>query len=67
MKQLLIAVSVIAVLVFSGCSRKVDVINMEVYNDAKKFDGVTIQCLDERKQAVAKPPRKDIQIQTHPA
>lgn len=47
MKQLLIAVSVMAILIFSGCSRKVDVINMEVYNDTKKFDGVTIQCLDD--------------------
>ena len=47
MRQLLLAVGVIAVLLFSGCAKKVDVINKEVYNDAKKFDGVTVRCLDD--------------------
>ena len=41
MRQLLLAAGVMAVLLFSGCAKKVDVINKEVYNDAKKFDGVT--------------------------
>jgi len=47
MRQLLLAAGVIAVLLFSGCAKKVDVINKEVYNDAKKFDGVTVRCLDD--------------------
>ena len=47
MRQLLLTAGVIAVLLFSGCAKKVDVINKEVYNDAKKFDGVTVRCLDD--------------------